>query len=135
MTNNDIRWQQRFANYQKALQRLNQAAVAVRADPSNQLYQMALIQAFEFTFELGWKVVKDYLKYNGIDARLPREAIKEGFASGIIEDGQLWIDMMDDHNATSHSYDEKIAGRIINNLVNNYVTAFQQLAAYLTGKL
>lgn len=135
MTNNDIRWQQRFANYQKALERLNQAAVAVKNDPGNQLYQMALIQAFEFTFELGWKVVKDYLKYNGIEARLPRDAIKEGFASGIIEDGQRWIDMMDDRNATSHSYDEEIATRIINNLLDNYVSGFKQLSDYLTEKL
>ena len=80
--------------------------LAVDNEPDNQLYQMALIQAFEFTFELGWKVVKDYFKYNGVDARLPREAIKEGFAVGVIEDEQLWIDMMDARNSTSHSYDD-----------------------------
>lgn len=130
----DIRWQQRFANYTKALMRLNQAKLAVDNEPDNQLYQMALIQTFEFTFELGWKVVKDYLKYNGVEARLPREAIKEGFAAGVIEDGQLWIDMMDARNSTSHSYDEKVAAQIVHNITNAYVVGFMQLAVFLQGK-
>jgi nucleotidyltransferase substrate binding protein (TIGR01987 family) len=114
--------------------RLNQAKLAVDNEPDNQLYQMALIQTFEFTFELGWKVVKDYLKYNGVEARLPREAIKEGFAAGVIEDGQLWIDMMDARNSTSHSYDEKVAAQIVHNITNAYVVGFMQLAEFLQGK-
>ena len=131
----DIRWQQRFANYTKALLRFNQALAAVSQEGSNQLYQMALIQTFEFTFELGWNVVKDYLKYNGIDAKLPREAIKEGFAAGVIEDGQAWIEMMDDRNASSHSYNDNVAAQIINNIQNKYAVAFTQLSEFLQAKL
>lgn len=130
----DIRWQQRFVNYQKAFDKLKLAISGLEHEPTNQLYQMALIQTFEFTFELGWKVIKDYLKYNGVDARLPREAIKEGFAAGIIEDGQLWIDMMNARNSTSHSYDETIAAQIVQNITSAYVIGFIQLAQFLQSK-
>jgi len=87
-----IRWKQRFENFEKARKKLLTAARAVAANPSEELYQMALIQAFEFTYELGWKTLKDYLIYSGESkASLPREVIKHAFHHGVIEDGQTWI--------------------------------------------
>lgn len=135
MNNTDIRWKQRFENYSKAYQRFFEACSVLEKDMDNKLIQMALIQAFEFTFELGWKMIKDYLKYNGIDVKLPREVIKEGFATGIIKDGQAWIDMMDDRNATSHSYNQNVADEIVKNIYANYASAFSQLLDFFNAKL
>lgn len=134
-TLNDIRWQQRFANYKKAFARFTEAKEVLEIDLSNKLIQMALIQTFEFTYELGWKVIKDFLKYNGIDMKLPREVIKEGFAAGVISDGQAWINMMSDRNATSHAYNEEFAAQIIQNILNNYSRAFTELEIFLSSKI
>jgi len=75
----DIRWKQRFDNLQRA---------------------------YEFTFELSWKTLKDFLAYNGIDAKLPRDVLKQAFATGLIRDGQLWIDMLKERNLMAHTYDD-----------------------------
>ena len=114
---------------------IQEAKEALAQDLDNNLIQMALIQTFEFTYELGWKVIKDFLKYNGIDVKLPREVIKEGFAAAIITDGQAWIEMMDDRNATSHTYNEEFAAQIIKNILNNYSNAFAELEVFLSSKL
>lgn len=131
----EVRWQQRFANYNKAFARFNEVKEVLNKDINNKIIQMALIQTFEFTYELGWKVIKDFLKYNGIDVKLPREVIKEGFAAGIITDGQAWIDMMSDRNATSHTYNEEFALQIIHNILSKYSIAFGDLQIFLSGKL
>ena len=73
----DIRWIQRFENLERAL---------------------ALIKAYEVSFELSWKTLKDLLAWNGVDARLPREVLKQAFAAGLIENGQPWIDRLEARN-------------------------------------
>jgi hypothetical protein len=75
MNNIDVRWQQRFNYFQSSYQRLQQAVQANVQSPDDALIQMALIKAFEMTFELLWKTLKDYLNFNGIDAKLSREVI------------------------------------------------------------
>lgn len=74
--NEDIRWEQRYENLGKALERLREALIGTAKEPKNYLYQIALIGAFQFTFELSWKTMKDYLVYNGVEVSLPREVIK-----------------------------------------------------------
>ena len=91
----DIRWKQRFDNLQRAYRRLRWALEIHQQDPSDELIRMAVIKAYEFTFELSWKTLKDFLAYNGIDAKLPREVLKQAFATGLVSDGQLWIDMLE----------------------------------------
>jgi len=92
----DIRWKQRFDNLQRAHRRLLWALEIEQQDPENDLIRMAVIKAYEFTFELSWKTLKDFLAYNGIDAKLPRDVLKQAFATGLIRDGQLWIDMLEE---------------------------------------
>src|SRR5690348_14559170 len=94
----DIRWKQRFENFSKAFQRLQTILMALKAEPQNEIYQIALIGAFQFTFELAWKTLKDYLKYQGISVSLPREVIKQAFHYQLIQEGQIWIDMLEDRN-------------------------------------
>lgn len=82
------------------------------------------IQRFEFTFELAWKLAKALLSHSGIEASTPRAAIKEAFHAGMIEDGQAWIDMLEDRNKTSHIYDEKTALKIYGKIKNTYCKLF-----------
>ncbi len=130
----DIRWQQRFENLQSAYRRLRLAIDAHKTAPDNELIHMALIKAFEMTFELSWKTLKDYLKYNGIDVKLPREVIKQAFANDIIDDGQLWIDMLEDRNLMAHTYDEARALKAVAHICERYQAGITQVHDYLLGK-
>lgn len=132
--NEDIRWKQRLDNLQRAYARLCQAVGANVNDPENDLIQMALIKAFEMTFELSWKTMKDYLVYNGIDVKLPREVIKQAFANDIIIDGQTWIDMLENRNQIAHTYDEDRARETVRQICQAYLPALEQLHNFLLEK-
>ena len=131
----DIRWKQRFDNLQSAYQRLQHAIEVNEQTPDNDLIQMALIKAFEMTFELSWKTMKDYLNYNGIDVKLPREVIKQAFANDIIIDGQLWMDMLEDRNLMAHTYDEARAIKAVNHICQHYIAGLNDLHQYLLARL
>ena len=131
----DIRWIQRFDNYCRAYNQLNRASKAHTDTPDNDLIQMALVKAFEMTFELAWKTMKDYLRFNGIDVKLPREVIKQAFANDVIIDGQLWIDMLENRNLMAHVYDEARANETVELICQRYLPALEQLHDYLQGKL
>ena len=131
----DIRWTQRFDNLQHAFEILHQAVEANAQAPNNKLIQMALIKAFEMTFELSWKTMKDYLNYNGINVKIPREVIKQAFATDIVTDGQAWIDMLEDRNLMAHTYDETRAAVAVAHICQRYMAAIMQLLQYLTARL
>ncbi|MFH1846779.1 MAG: HI0074 family nucleotidyltransferase substrate-binding subunit [Candidatus Omnitrophota bacterium] len=98
------RIEQTYSDYKKAVERLKEALeedIAV-----NKVAVDAVIQRFEFTFELSWKLAKIILAYNGVEVTLPRLIIKEAFKMKMINNGQAWIDMLEDRNKTSHIYDE-----------------------------
>jgi nucleotidyltransferase substrate binding protein (TIGR01987 family) len=119
MSTKDIRWKQRFSNYLKALSQLNRY---VSQESLNELEQQGLIQAFEYTYELGWTVLKDFLEEQG-NSRIygSRDAITEGFKTGLIEDGDGWMQMFKDRNKTSHTYNEETANEILVNIKNTYI--------------
>ena len=131
----DIRWKQRFDNLQRAYQRLRWALEIHQQDPDNDLIRMAVIKAYEFTFELSWKTLKDFLAYNGIDAKLPREVLKQAFATGLVIDGQLWIDMLEERNLMAHTYDDARARIAVDQIQERYLGGLQQLHNMLTTKL
>jgi len=136
MGDEDIRWKQRFQNFEKARKKFHNALKAYQESPGNELYQMALVQTFEFTYELGWKTVKDFLQYEGVKkVSLPREAIKEGFHHQIIEDGQSWIEMLEDRNLMAHTYDEEKASKALNHITEHYVKSIDQVYEYFRKKL
>ena len=135
MNDQDIRWKQRFDNLQSAYQRLQYAIQENAKAPDNELIQMALIKAFEMTFELSWKTIKDFLKFNGIDAKLPREIIKQAFANNIIADGQLWIDMLENRNLMAHTYDQARAQKAVNDISQQYLAGLEQLYQYLLARM
>ena len=102
----DLRWHQRFENLQRALKQLQAAITAHDAKPDDELIVIALIKAYEFSFQLSWKTLKDLLAWNGLDVKLPREVLKQAFATGLLENGQLWIDMLEQRNLMAHTYDQ-----------------------------
>ena len=130
----EIRWHQRFENLTKALERLREATEGITQDPTNHLYQIALIGAFQFTFELSWKTMKDYLAYNGIEVSLPREVIKQAYHHALITDGQLWIEMLEQRNVMAHVYQEQAAVSAVENIRNRYASALLQIFEYLGKK-
>ena len=132
---NDIRWQQRFANYQKALKQLKAGVDLAAQRELSLLEKQGLIQAFEYTHELAWKTMKDYLKEMGVDIKFPGNVIKEAFNYAIIENGALWADMLDDRNSMAHEYSEEKSDEIIVKIANNYVQGFEQFRKYFKEKV
>ena len=129
------RWQQRFENLNKAFLKLNKAVVRYKASPEDELMGMALIQAFEFSFELSWKTLKDYLKHEGVlEATTPRQVIKQAFHFQLIENGQIWIDMLENRNLLSHAYSEESALQAHQLIVNTYADEIKQLCTFLSNK-
>ncbi len=127
MGDSDIRWQQRLANYGKALEQLADAVATSRQRPLSDLEKQGLIQAFEFTHELAWNVMKDYFAYQGnIGITGSRDAAREAFQKGLVEDGEGWMEMIRSRNLTSHTYQQKIADEICGHIVARYFPLFEQ---------
>lgn len=121
----DIRWQQRFANYQKALGRLSAAVSLSQERPLSDLEKQGLIQAFEFTHELAWNVIKDIFVGQGAQNIMgSRDATREAFNRGLIEDGNGWMEMILSRNQTSHTYNEEVANEIADRILQRYHPLF-----------
>jgi len=133
---NDIRWKQRFENFESAFMLLKGAFEKDITEMSD-LEKEGVVQRFEYTFELAWKALKDYLVYGGIvfDQITPRRVIKEAFAAKIIEDGQTWIDMLEQRNLMSHTYDRKTFDDVIRNISQRYFAALEQVFTWLKQKM
>ena len=132
----DIRWKQRFHNFQRALRTLDQAMELSRERPLSDLEQQGLIQGFEFTHELAWNVLKDFLEEKGITGLIgSRDATRTAFRNGLIEDGETWMDMIRERNMSSHTYNLDVAARIANNILTRFHPCFVKLAATMTAHL
>ena len=121
----DIRWKQRFQNYEKAFKRLSRAIEVVKSAPDDDLLQSGLVQTYEYTFELAWKTLKDYLTLEGFEVRSPRETIRQGFQSGYIMNGEDWLQALADRNLTTHIYDDEIIIRVLNGISERYFFLLQ----------
>jgi len=130
----DIRWKQRFQNFEKAYDNFRLVLESFNQNPNSLVHKMAIIQAYEMVFELGWKTIKDYLYSQGIETNFPREAIKEAFAYEVIADGEIWIKMLEDRNLTVHTYDEEKANIVVNEIKENYFSAIAQVFTYFKEK-
>jgi nucleotidyltransferase substrate binding protein (TIGR01987 family) len=127
----DIRWYQRFENFEKAVSLLREALL--RMESLTILEKEGAIQRFEISVELAWKTLKDYLQANGIvvSPGTPKQTIKEAFAIEIIRDGQTWIDMLDLRNLLSHTYNEVVFETAIPNVAHRFLPALMELYEYL----
>jgi len=121
----DVRWKQRFANFEKAFKQLK---AFLAHENLNELEEQGLIKAFEYTYELSWKTLQDLLKYKGYAGIVgPRPVIEQSFQDGYIEDGKAWMRMHQSRNLTSHTYDEQTAKEILIGVRKSYFFLFSAL--------
>lgn len=126
MENLDIRWVQRFQNYRKALGRLREAVALSRERELTDLEAQGLIQAFEFTHEMAWNVMKDFLEEKGLSNLIgSKDSTRSAFRQGLIADGEGWMNMIKSRNLTSHTYNEEVAEQITNDILEHYFDLFE----------
>ena len=133
----DIRWQQRFANYQKAFKQIKDALVLSEQRDLSPLEKQGLIQAFECTYDLAWKTMKDFLEHRGSTDKIygSKDATKQAFNVGIIGNGETWMQMIQSRNQTSHTYNEEDAEEIVDEIFGSYYFRFVELEAKLAQLL
>jgi nucleotidyltransferase substrate binding protein (TIGR01987 family) len=130
----DIRWQQRLSNYQRALAKLLEAVTLRKTRPLSDLEQQGLIQAFEFTHELAWKVMKDYLRSLGNDTVIAsRDSTRAAFAAELILDGEVWMDMILGRNLSSHTYNLDIANALVEKIALVYAVRLLDFEVKMLG--
>ena len=141
--NLDIRWKQRFSNFVKALQKLEEAVLYVQNDSLsenttfvlNEIIKEGLIQRFEYTHELAWNVMKDYGNYQGnSEIGGSRDATREAFKLQLFTDGHIWMDMIKSRNETSHTYNQELADEIYDKIINLYFPAFLEFRSNMLHK-
>jgi nucleotidyltransferase substrate binding protein (TIGR01987 family) len=129
MVEKDIRWIQRFNNYRRALEKFNQAVDIISnklewGEGIDDLLEEGLIQRFEYTHELAWKVMKDYAQYQGYtNIQGSRDAFRKAFEMGIIEN-EAWMESINDRNLTSHNYDDETVTEILKAIIDTYALLF-----------
>ena len=148
--NKDIRWEQRFSNFMKALNKLSEAIKYIKKDllekeidtkyedseqVLEEIIKEGLIQRFEYTYEMAWNVIKDYALYQGnSEIGGSRDAIRYAFATNLISDGELWMDMIKSRIKTTHTYNEETANEIYLKILNEYYSAFLKFQITMEGK-
>jgi nucleotidyltransferase substrate binding protein (TIGR01987 family) len=128
MSEQDIRWLQRLDNFRKANSQLDEAVLLRRSRELSNLEKRGVIQAFEYTYELAWNTLKDFLRWQGnSEITGSRDTIREAFAVGLVEDGESWMRMLADRNRTSHTYNEETAQQILQAIDERYHALFMAL--------
>ncbi|MBM3197844.1 MAG: nucleotidyltransferase [Chlamydiae bacterium] len=131
----DIRWQQRLSNYHKALYQLQEAVELSHKRPLSNLEKQGTIQCFEYSHELAWKTLKDFLESHGVQDLLgSKDVVREAFHLGLLQEGDVWMEMIRSRNQTSHIYDEKVAEEIAQLVITVYFPRLQLLARLLEEK-
>jgi nucleotidyltransferase substrate binding protein (TIGR01987 family) len=126
MTAQDIRWIQRFNHFSKAFSQLSDAVQLAQQRPLSKLEEQGLIQAFEYTHELAWNALKDFLESRGVrNLYGSKDATREAFKGGLIDNGEVWMDMIQSRNLTSHTYNESTVSHIVSAILNAYFAEFE----------
>lgn len=131
----DIRWKQSFQNFDRAYSLLREALENGPATLSP-LEKEGVVQRFEYSFELAWKTLKDYLEEAGlvITPLTPRQVLKEAFAAKVLTDGQTWIEMLDHRNLLSHTYDFSVFQKAVVTIAERYLPAMNQVHGFLSNE-
>jgi nucleotidyltransferase substrate binding protein (TIGR01987 family) len=134
MTGQDVRWIQRFDNFQRALLVLERGVRLAAERDLSELEQQGLIQGFECTHELAWNLLKDYLNHQGITAIVgSRDATRLAFQNGLISDGETWMEMIRSRNQSSHTYNLEQARAIARDVSDRFFPAFRTLSEHFAA--
>ncbi|MFA7577810.1 MAG: HI0074 family nucleotidyltransferase substrate-binding subunit [Candidatus Muiribacteriota bacterium] len=129
----DIRWKQRYDNFNKSFLLLKQSLDISNPDITQ---RAGIIQFFEVTFELGWKTLKDFLLENGFNnINSPRDTIKTAFNAEYIKEGHIWLEALKDRNLSTHTYEEEFASQIEKNIRENYFNIIKDLKEFFESNL
>ncbi len=130
MKSSEVRWKQRLNNFSQAFAQLKAAVELSRQRPLSDLEKQGIIQAFEFTHELAWNVLKDYFDHQGSNLITgSRDATREAFNKGLIRDGDTWMEMIKSRNQASHTYNRATADQIVERIVSTY---FHSISEFFT---
>ena len=121
-----------FSNFDKSYKLLKKYS---NQEITTELERAGIIQFFEMTFELAWKVLKDYLESEGYMVKSPRETVKQAFQIGLIDNGHIWIDALSNRNLTTHTYDEELATKMTSEILNAYLPELDKLYNKLSEEL
>ena len=131
----DVPWLQRLSNFSKALAQLDEAMELMQLRQLSRLEKQGVIQAFEYSYELAWNTLKDFLLWQGIEGIIgSRDTIREAFSQGLIEEGQGWMNMLADRNRTSHTYNEETAEAILSNISQQHHILLKALERVLLAR-
>ena len=130
-SNKDIRWKQRFQNFNLSFILLENS---LAIDSPNVTERAGIIQFYEITFELAWKILKDYLEEEGFNVKSPREVIKLAFQNEIISNGHSWLEALDNRNITTHTYDETTALSVELQIRQTYFPLLKNLRQWLSQR-
>ena len=134
MSRQDRRWIQRAKHFDKAFSLLEEAVELARQRQLSKLEAQGLIQGFEYTHELAWNTLKDFLETRGVQALYgSRDTTRAAFRTGLIEKGETWMQMIQSRNLTSHTYNEATADQVVGAILDSYFAAFQALRTTLAG--
>lgn len=124
----DSRWKQRFDNYGKAFRELKESLDLAQTRPLSKLEKQGVIQGFEYTHELAWNFLKDYLEFQGHVGLIgSRDTTREAFKRGLVANGETWMDMIKSRNLTSHAYDKATAEAIYTAISSRFFQEFQSV--------
>ncbi len=124
----DIRWKQRFDNFQKVFLKLEEAVLLSQKRSLSKLENQGLIQGFEYTHELAWNMIKDYLEEQGIFGLIgSKSTIREAFKLGILKEGEIWMNMIQSRNQTSHTYNTTLADQVVSDILHKYYYQFKEI--------
>ncbi|PKN40309.1 MAG: nucleotidyltransferase [Deltaproteobacteria bacterium HGW-Deltaproteobacteria-18] len=132
MDTHDVRWRQRFDQFDKSFALLESA---MTIEKMTVIERAGLIQFFEMAFEQSWKLLKDYQEAEGFTITSPRQAIKQGFQSGLVTDGHAWISALEDRNLTTHTYNEQTANLVEQKIRNAYFPLLKALHAIFRDRI
>ncbi|MEA1884793.1 MAG: nucleotidyltransferase substrate binding protein [Thermotogota bacterium] len=132
----DVRWIQRLNSFSKALRKLTDAVHLSEQRELSELEKQGMIQTFEFTHELSWKMLKDFLEEKGNKGLYgSKDVIRLSFQLGLIENGEIWMNMIKSRNQTSHTYDEEVSNKIIELIISDYYDAFKNLESFFLSQI
>jgi nucleotidyltransferase substrate binding protein (TIGR01987 family) len=132
--NNEIRWQERFENFKKAYKNFSDIAV-MDTDTLSDLEKEGFVQRFEYTYDLAWKTLKDYLLAQGFDLNSPKTIFRQAFQNEIITDGEVWMEAVAKRNLTSHTYNAEVLNKTVAFLVDELFPALEKMHRFLESEL
>jgi len=134
--NNELRWKQRFQNFERAYQTFNRIMKRFEATPEDEAMQMALVQSFEFTYELAWNVMKDYLENEGFEeVQNAKRTIRTAFKASLIGDAEGWMEVTQKRNLASHTYNQQILAETVAYISSEFFPLVRKLYEDLKQRL